>query len=357
MSEGKRNQLVDEAIRLKKAWIMEIVFMGLPKDVHPGYLTIPDYQHYPLAQLRKEVADLRTDVQKPAKIMLVDKWTKRTAETLIPWLEKTYEAWIPNLAVPWEIGRVHEIEAEIGKLGLRRYMECPLYAQVLAQGIQGVAIRHPEYHLARDLALQNNLFFDCARASEEAFRLEKEKMVITTDREKTTEADQSFARSVILICFNLIESFVSGLAAEFLLATPDVEADLRKKLEDTGESLRKRFGKFPRLITGNENAMRGTEKLVERLFGECKQRRDSFVHCTPGPKPSAYGGYVKEEMFHDPGEAEVRETVSLTVEAISTVWEIVYSRKGPRWLPNLDEDGLFPKSNFSLTLNEQTSSE
>jgi hypothetical protein len=112
-----------------------------------------------------------------------------------------------------------------------------------------------------------------------------------------------------------------------------------------------RFETFPCLITGNPDAMKGTESLRDNLFGVCKERRNSFVHCEPGPEKNKRG-YVKEELFHDPGSAQVKETLVLTVEAITKVWEIIHSRKGPRWLRSLGEDGRFPEETVGLVVKE-----
>lgn len=81
---------------------------------------------------------------------------------------------------------------------------------------------------------------------------------------------------------------------------------------------------------------------LSQLFGECKQRRDSFVHCEPGPAPTRWG-YVKEEHFHDVNLALVQKTVDLTCEAICVVWKAVHGKDKPSWLPVRDSNGRFPR--------------
>jgi len=101
-------------------------------------------------------------------------------------------------------------------------MDCPPYAQILLQGFSGAAIRHPEYHLASDLALLYNLFLDMEALNDEA---------LSQLKVHCSEHSQSLARSVILTCFNLLESFASGLAAAFLINNPNVLEDVVQQLK------------------------------------------------------------------------------------------------------------------------------
>ena len=69
-----------------------------------------------------------------------------------------------------------------------------------------------------------------------------------------------------------------------------------------------------------------------------KRRRDSFVHCEPGPTPTKWG-YVEEEHFHDINLTVVRKTVNLTCETIRLTWMAVHQKDKPTWLPTTARGG------------------
>jgi hypothetical protein len=150
-----------------------------------------------------------------------------------------------------------------------------------------------------------------------------------------SENGQALARTVIQACFNLLESFVSGLAQTHLMEHPNVPEDHRKKLLDQEKSLRQRIINVPEIIAGRPCGLQLNKPPLDRLFGFIKHSRDSFVHCEPGPHPSPRHGLVKELLFHDVTKDVVDETVALTVQVISFLWRFLYNREGPRWLPVL----------------------
>ena len=80
-----------------------------------------------------------------------------------------------------------------------------------------------------------------------------------------------------------------------------------------------------------------------------KVRRDSIVHCEPGPDESEHG-YVKEELFHDAFAPEVEKAVDATCDAIRVVWEHVHDAAGSRWLHERGEVG---RRNLRLSADGQ----
>jgi len=113
-------------------------------------------------------------------------------------------------------------------------------------------------------------------------------------------------------------------------------------------SLRERMLEVPSIIvTGKLGLLDGTKPPFQPLFDDFKRRRDSFVHCEPGPQPDKWG-HIKEVAFHDTGLPVVESTVDLTLEAIRVVWKAVYRREKPHWLPERGPDGRFRKVNFQL---------
>ncbi|MGC3961492.1 MAG: hypothetical protein QM813_27270 [Verrucomicrobiota bacterium] len=162
-------------------------------------------------------------------------------------------------------------------------------------------------------------------------------------------------RSVILTCFNLLESFASGLAAAHLIEHPEVSEEIvlqlrGRKPNGRDYSLREKFVLFPALIA-NKPKLDENKAPLKELFGECKQRRDSFVHCEPGPEQTKWG-YIKEERFHDVDRVAVQKTVELTWDAICLAWKTVHEKEKPSWLPKRSADGRFVRAVKELQLVE-----
>ena len=342
MKVCKVETLVSKAIELKKAWVFGVVLIGKPANLPLGELNVPDYKNLSINALKSLLSDLESDIDTIGKRYILEDWSRCRREKAIKWMAQMHDEWTVARLPVWEIGRVYDIEQSIGRLGFRKIMECPLYAQVLVQGVQGAAIRHPEYHLARDLELLTNLFFDAELISD---NLAKRQIP------HSTEVNQSLARSTILTCFNLLEAFVSGVVAEFLMANPgapDGTMQKLKKPDRTRNSLAARFEDVPAIITGKEGVMDTLRPVLSPLFGECKNLRNAYVHCVPSATATERGA-SKEARFHETEASAVRKTVRLTVDAIRASWKIVHGKESPLWLKQPDSSGLFPKLDMCLT--------
>lgn len=335
MSTDKIKRLAADALELKKAWVMSIVLIGKPANVQPSQFKLPNYEQWQAKALKRHIVDLRYDMDEIGKKFILEDWNSAQRKRAISWLASKHDEWIKVKNPIWEIGRVHTVESEIGRLGFRKRIECPAYAQVLVQGFQGAAIRHPEYHLARDLALLNNLFLDSEAIADDHQR---------NRRLHTNENSQSLARSVILACYNLLESFVSGFVADFVIENPNAPEETIKKLQKPKDrSLKARFEDVPAIVTGTEDVMVPFKSILTPLFGDYQKRRNAFVHCEPGPITT------KEAFFHETDAKVVRETVMLTIRAIRGAWKVVHKTEGPRWLPDPDAKGRFSKVDAILT--------
>lgn len=165
------------------------------------------------------------------------------------------------------------------------------------------------------------------------------------------ENTQALARATVQACFNLLESFVSGLGRAHVMMHPELEQSTVNELLSTQGPLSLRVRKIPATIVGADCPLQpGTYPFVP-LFDGVKQRRDAFVHCQPGPMQSKHG-YVKEAAFHDTSHELVLSAVRSTHDAIRALWEFVHGRPGPRWLPDLEESGRFGKPNLRLVPRE-----
>jgi hypothetical protein len=334
LAQSKIDRLASEASMLHKAWVLAVAIMGRSAQIRAEYLRIPDYKRCAINALKIQVSDLEQSIESIRPFVVIEKWHSRQLRQVIPWMAKKHDEWMGSGQTIWQLGRVMEVEKVLGRLVHRKRLECPPYGQVLLQGFQGAAIRHPEYHLARDLALINNLFLDAEAIADEHLRQR---------RPHGTETNQSLARGVILTCYNLLESFVSGIVADFVMNNPDAPEDTLKKLQKPKDrSLKSRFEEVPGLVTGTPQVMESFKDVLGALFGDYQKRRNAFVHCEPGPTTA------KESLFHETDAKVVRDTVSLTIQAIRAAWRVVYHTEGPRWLQDRDKNGRFPSIGAGL---------
>jgi SEC-C motif len=340
---GKTKPLAEEALLLKKAWILAMAWLG--QKVGREWLVPPNYSTWSNRELKCEIEKLQGDFGDVLKFILAESEGIQV-NRIARWFAAKFDEWNQSRTPILHLGRVQDVQRDLGRLRSKHLMEFPPYAELLLQGFQSLAVRHPEYHLARDLVLLHSLFLDAEVSIEESLRQPKP---------ISTEASQSLARSVIITCYNLLESFVSGLAVAWAMENQKPVDEITNKLPRKDRaSLKERFIEVPSIIvTGKTGLLDATKPPFQPLFGDFKRRRDSFVHCEPGPQPSKYG-QVKEEAFHDVQVAVVEQTVDLTLEAIRVVWKTVYGREKPHWLPERGPDGRFSRVDFRLTTQSQS---
>ena len=326
----KSNVAVEKVRRWKKAWLTAMAMAQGGASLSDVDRTIPDFSTWSTKSLRSYFNDLKDDMDSVGEVLFLD-WRRNAASGRVSWLADRFEAWQQSGFGLLELGRLHDVEAAVGRLRASDMLDSPPYAQVLLQGRLALAFRHPEYHLSSDLALLCDLLLDTATLRNEARQ---------GRAQTSSEHTQSLARSAILTCFNLLEVFASGLATAFLMTNSDVPEEVANKLLDNRPSLRKRLALIPALITGDPDTVDRNGEPFTQLMGECKRRRDSFVHCEPGPTPNKYG-YVKEDEFHDATVESALKTLDLTCVFIRQVWQKVHGCPGPAWLPQQDEEGRF----------------
>lgn len=271
-----------------------------------------------------------------AKITLAEPERLKNQDTQ-GWIISKFRGWAGAKCGVYELGRVSEVEEKLGPLGLRRWITVPSYAHVILQGYVGAGIRHPEYHLARDLVLATSLYQDSQALS-------------TDDLSLSDEPNQSLGRSVVVTCFNLLEAFTSGLSAEFLFTTPQASESIRKSLLDDRMPLRKRFMTFPGLVRPDGSPMIETA-AIKQLFEDIKPRRDTYVHCSAGEMLSKQG-HVKDRIFHEIDPAFVNSAIDMTLDAIATAWQHAHNTHVlPSWLPSRDEQGRINHNEVHLERN------
>jgi hypothetical protein len=341
----RKRLLAERATLLKKAWLMAAAWAGAPLKADER--SIPDYSLWVTQRIAKHVKLLDRDLDVMLRQVVRDPKAARD-RGIVTWLGGELDAF-PGFRIGLKtLCTASDFESRFGPLRARDAIDVPPYAELLLQGWYGLAIRHPEYMLARDLQFLYSLFLTAERlivTEESKHRQDKKPSNMPAWARSGSENVQALARAVIQTSFNLIESFVSGLARA-RAADPSVSQAERATLVDNRASLRKRVLTVPRLITGRPLPFDQKLDPFATLFDDIKVRRDAFVHCEPGPQ-LARQGHVKEVLFHDVSPPMVRKTVECTDRLIRMLWAFVHEAEGPRWLPALAQS---PERASDLTL-------
>lgn len=337
---GKRDRLAQSVLRLKKAWIVAALLTGHRLTRNEG--VIPDYESWTRKLLQQQAADLEEDLRMTLGVVLLRDPKKITASA-VGWLAKRFNEWAATDYGLLVVSTAQEFEQKVGQLRARDVLDVPPYAQVLVQPGIEVAFRHPEYMLARDLGLLYGLFRDA----------EDLLSMVDWDRPPEWAAAASenalaLGRATIQCCFNLLEAFTAGLARAALMTAKHLDKETAARLRNTQPSLRKRLVDIPRMLRTDKPPLDGNQPPFAILFDDIKVRRDSYVHCEPGPERSTRG-YVKEDLLHDVAAPVVEKAVDATCDVIRIVWHHVHDAVQPRWLHERAEDGRFARQNLRLS--------
>ena len=143
-----RDRLAGEAELYKRAWVVAACWVGYKGPLED--LAIPDYSQWKRRQLTDHVAQLKEDFTNEVSAIVTFRMARPSLGSpsfLLPFTSRPRK---PRALQDLHGRRVltHVRTARIG-----RRVEVPPYAELLFQGIHGVAIRKPEYMLARPRVL------------------------------------------------------------------------------------------------------------------------------------------------------------------------------------------------------------
>jgi hypothetical protein len=274
-------------------------------------MEIPKYETFPRSALESQVRDLRADFGQYLDRILGKRRTNALEMRAATFFAERYED-VFHAEGHFSLCDVKDFTSSVGPLPEAAVLDAPPYTEILFQGFRGMAYRHPEYMLARDVEFNYDMFW------------QTEALVCSRMRDRThprwmghaVENVQSLARATILSCFSLIESTVSGIARAHAMRNADLDANSRKRLLDPHGPLLDRLLTVPQIVTGHPVNMAKDTLPLSKLFGEIKQRRDAFMHCEPGEQESR-PGFVKQNRFHDVSAEVVDDAVALTAGCCS----------------------------------------
>ncbi|UCE07446.1 MAG: hypothetical protein JSW07_05275 [bacterium] len=233
-----------------------------------------------------------------------------------------------------------EFEQRFAKVRKKVLKSAPSHATVVIS-LWGLKFKFPEDYLAKDLlqalseALEANSELDKYQNAPHRTALSQLDEITPILR----KGDHA-CRSCLLICFNLLESYLNGIAWDFSQDKSAFQALSKRdqsRLKDVGNvTVRDKILKYPRIITG-AHLWDDNDEPVKNFLTISKPFRDSLVHPSPFSAPEKFGGYDKLRKFYRIDIGIAMWTVKITGELIIKVHKHINGEKAkpPEWLSEI----------------------
>ena len=203
----------------------------------------------------------------------------------------------------------------------------------------GLQFRIPEEELAKDIMEAVDLIAGAEEqlrsfeSSPQAELLRNRAKIGSLFRQKMFAA-----RSSVIVCFNLMEAYLNGIAWDFLRTADTALLSNRSKklLEDsTSASIREKLQKYPEIIAGTSPWSADDTDLVQFLE-VVKPFRDSLVHPSPFAAPEKFGGYDKLRLLYRTDKETAELAVSTTTKLVLRIHKHIKPKAPlPPWLEDL----------------------
>lgn len=209
----------------------------------------------------------------------------------------------------------------------------------------GLQFKFPEDTLSKSLSVALDLI---VQAQKELGKYRKSfHRNLTKNREEIAmwiRQSDFAAQSAVLVCFNLLEAYLNGLAWDYmqLVDVSTLSNRKRKLLEDTSTvSTRDKLRKYPSIITGNDLwDVAEKEDILNAFMDVVKPFRDSLVHPSPFSAPEKFGGYDKLRLLYRIDYDTGLLTANMLVSLIELIHFHIYgkSEKLPDWFGQLKQE-------------------
>ena len=289
---------------------------------------------------RKNLKSGYHDVKKRLKNE-IKRFTDKNFEKLsVDMLENLYEQIKAHrgLEIPLD-----EFESKYSKVKPDVLSGTPAHC-TLVFSLWGLQFKFPEDFLAKDLLTSITQVKDLSMDLDEMRAFSHEEAM--RNRGELSEKIRILeynSRCCLLSCFNLLESYLNGIAWNFTkydARFSSLSKNNQNLLLDTGHTnLRRKLLKYPEIIQGTQLWMENDEPL-KTFLNDVKPFRDSLVHPSPFSAPAKFGGYDKMAKFYRMDRTVAIWASKITVEIILGInSHITGINKGiPMWLSSLSEE-------------------
>ena len=208
----------------------------------------------------------------------------------------------------------------------------------------GLKFKFPEDTLSKSLIVALDLILQ-TQTELQKYRilphrkLEKNKESISMLIQKNDFASQS----TVLVCFNLLEAYLNGLAWNHIQSVDVSTLSKRKRklLEDTSSvSMRDKLKKYPTTIADNSLwNIAENENTFNAFLDIVKPFRDSLVHPSPFSAPEKFGGYDKLKLLYRIDYDTGLLTATILVSLIELIHTHIHGEgeKFPTWFEELKQ--------------------
>jgi hypothetical protein len=233
-----------------------------------------------------------------------------------------------------------DFERKYSKFNTSVLKDIPPYSTA-SISLWGLKFRYPEHFISSDLRQSLMLAIE-AREKLNGFNKDRHKKLVNNQKTiKELIQQEDFAnRSSILSCFNLLESYLNGLAWIFARdkeKMTKLSNNKRGLIEDNGRvKFRDKLIKYPEIITGH-NLWREEDEPPALLLLCFKKFRDSIVHPSPFLAPERFGGHDKLQIFYS---ANIGVSMVISQQVVDIIGHIHRHVNGsdkarPAWLDEL----------------------
>ncbi|WP_299949690.1 hypothetical protein [Hyphomonas sp. BRH_c22] len=232
-------------------------------------------------------------------------------------LERLYDDVLNTLGLELPLAEFQERYAEFKPKVLRGH---PLHATVCIS-LWGLQFKFPEDFFSKDIIESLNALSECDKLLKPYQSSNHRRATLERDQIAPIIRKREYvARAGILACFNLLESFLNGLAWEFQRADHRYQSlsNNKQKLVHDG-SFRDKLLQYPEILTGI-SLWTEDDKLVRGYLERVKPFRDSLVHASPFSQPERYGGLDKLRHVYLIDGEKTRDAATLTVAIIGEIW-------------------------------------
>jgi hypothetical protein len=340
MNSGRQRE-AKEIVRLKRAAVVGRLMLGELNEQMES-IFVEQYIHKSRRELKEERESIRKHLYGE-----INKFCRKNFENMKPEdLAKLYEPLFEHKN-DWHMP-LAEFSREFGNIKSDVLKGAPLHSTIHFS-LWGLQTDFPEQHFMKDLAVSFNDAVSIEEHRLTDYRTksirEKKDQIIRGEIADLIRRSNVNQRTCVLTCFNLIESYVNGLAWDYF-QTHDISCLSKNDQEIFDESKKMvniidKLIKIPRIV-----AEKGTSPLdksrdpLKSFIEDIKPYRDAIVHASPFAAPERFGGYDKLNKLYNLNLSTVRGVVDITIRIIKEIHSFLHSTENlPEWIfPRVDDD-------------------
>jgi len=306
-------------------------------------ILVQQYLDKPRKELKAELNSIRNHLRGE-----IDKFCRKNFKNMKPEdLAKLYEPLFERKSV-WHLPLTDFIKY-YGEIKSSVLKGAPLHTTIHISP-WGLQLDFPELQFMKDLAVSFNEAISIEEHRLTDYRTKNWREI--KDQKTRGEIADLLRRSTVsqrtclLSSFNLIESYINGLAWDYV-QTHDISCLSEKKqavlIEDKPVNIIEKLIKIPRIFAEKESGpLHQTREPLKLFIEDIKPYRDAIVHASPFAAPMRFGGYDKLSKLYDLNLSTVRHAIDITIDVITEIHHFLYGADNlPSWIFPRAEDGSF----------------